>query len=132
MRIISIACVTAMLLVMSLDATAGGYGRGYRGYGGHGYHGYHGGGDAGYFVGGVLLGTLLTAPRRYYPPPARVVVVPQPTVVVPQPTVAYAPAAQAAVSRRLLRDINGNCFERKLDGQGTEMRVQLPAAACAW
>jgi hypothetical protein len=32
----------------------------------------------------------------------------------------------------LLRDISGNCFERKIDARGSELRIQLPASECAW
>jgi len=126
MRKICVAFATILLLVTSVGATAGGYG--YRHHGGYGNYGYHGGGDAGYFVGGLLLGTLLSAPR--YAPPPRVVYVPQVAYAVPR--VSYVQPSHAVVARRLLRDINGNCFERKIDGRGTEMRIQLPAAECAW
>ena len=138
---ITVACVTSLLLVLSQGVAAGGYGYGH-GYGHHGYghgyghHGYgHGyshysfgghGSHAGYLVGGLLLGSLL-APPRYTAPP---------------PVVVYAPAsastsipvqqAQAPIGRRLLRDINGNCFERKTDAGGSELQVQLPASECAW
>ena len=140
---IFVACVASLLLVLSTGVSARGYDHGYGnhgyghgyghgsrhyGYGNYGYRGYRSyGGDAGYFVGGMLLGTLL-APPRYLPQP-QVVYVPQPaTTTTP---VRLAPS-QATVSRRLLRDINGNCFERNVDSAGTELRVQLPASECAW
>jgi hypothetical protein len=125
-----IVCVTSLLLVVSVGASARGYGHGYRhgGYGGYG----NGNSNAAYLFGGVMLGTLLAAPRyaapRYAPPP-QVVYVPQPTTTV---AVVRQVPVQATVSRRLLRDINGNCFERKIDQAGTELRIQLPAAECAW
>ena len=157
MKII-IACVTSLLLVVSTGASARGYGYGNHGYGhgygygnhgyGHGYrhrgfgyggygyrgfgygyggYGYRGGDAAGYLVGGLLIGSLL-APPRYAPPPQ--------VVYVPQTTTTVAPVrrvrTQATVSRRLLRDINGHCFERKIDPAGTELRVELAASECAW
>lgn len=30
----------------------------------------------------------------------------------------------------LLRDVNGRCFERETDGNGNEIRTELPASAC--
>jgi len=36
------------------------------------------------------------------------------------------------VHRRLLRDINGNCYERETDGAGNELSTELPPSACAW
>ena len=122
MRKIIIACMTTLLLVASTATSAGGYGYRHHGYGHHGHHGGH----AGYFVGGLLLGTLL-APPRYVPSPP-VVYVPRPAYVGPR--VSY--VAPAPIGRRLLRDIDGNCFERKIDTRGNELRIQLPAADCAW
>ena len=145
MRKIIIVCLTALLLAASVGAPARGYG--YRGYGngyGYGYrpgYGYYGRG-AGYFVGGLLLGTMLAPPRVVYAPPPRVIYtppgyVPSPRVVyVPQPGTTtsgvYTQPAQTTVTRRLLRDINGNCFERKINSGGTELRIQLPATECDW
>ena len=39
-------------------------------------------------------------------------------------------AASVASGRRLLRDLEGNCFERSVDKQGDEIRVQLEAQEC--
>ncbi|MEZ7831050.1 MAG: hypothetical protein QMC06_05800 [Gammaproteobacteria bacterium] len=39
-------------------------------------------------------------------------------------------AAPVASGRRLLRDLEGNCFERIVDKQGDEIRVQLEAQEC--
>lgn len=140
MRNFVIVFATTLLLVTSMGASARGYGygHGYRHHGyGHGYgrgyrhYGSYGNGHnyAPYLVGGLLLGSILAAPPRYAPPPS-VVYVPQP--IASAPRVSYPQPTQASVSRRLLRDINGNCFERKLDTAGTEMRIQLPASECAW
>jgi hypothetical protein len=38
--------------------------------------------------------------------------------------------ALATSGRRLLRDLQGNCFEINLDGKSNELRVQLEAEAC--
>ena len=35
-----------------------------------------------------------------------------------------------ASGRRLLRDLEGNCFERVIDDDGNEIRVQLDASEC--
>lgn len=125
-----------VLLLAAGSAEARGYGHhGYRHGGNHFGHGsYHGGNrysGPGYpaqaFVGGLLLGTLL-APPRYVVTAPPVVYVPQPApVVVPTP-----PPIAAATGRRLLRDINGNCFERQVDGAGREIRLSLPPSECAW
>jgi len=124
-------CVTSLLLAVSTGIAARGYGHGYgHGYGnGYRHHGYgHHGSHAGYLFGGLLLGSILAQPR--YAPPPRVVYVPQPTATTMVPA-RHVPT-QATISRRLLRDINGNCFERKIDQAGTELRIQLPATECAW
>jgi hypothetical protein len=39
-------------------------------------------------------------------------------------------ATAVASGRRLLRDLEGNCFERIVDDQGNEIRVQLEAQEC--
>jgi hypothetical protein len=39
-------------------------------------------------------------------------------------------ATPVASGRRLLRDLEGNCFERIVDKQGNEIRVQLEAEQC--
>ena len=41
-------------------------------------------------------------------------------------------AAPVASGRRLLRDLEGNCFERNVDEQGNEIRVQLEAEECSF
>jgi hypothetical protein len=127
------AWTVVFLLVASSGVAARGYGYGHHGYGHHGYaHGGHNyGAHAGLLVGGLLLGSILAAPRystpRYAPRP-HIVYVPQPVASVSH--VSSAPPVR--ISRRLLRDINGHCFERKIDAAGTELRVQLPASDCAW
>lgn len=134
----ALAVATAALLA-SAPAAAGGRGNGYYdhpGYGhGYGYGKHRGydrhyhhhrkhrrgrGNDGAYLLGGIVIGSLLThaltAPPRAYAAP-------------PPQTVRYYDAAPA---RRLFRDINGNCFERRDDGYGRELLVELPYRECAW
>lgn len=132
MRPLIIACVSAVLLLGAAQASA----RGYGGYGGH-YRGHyygHGNDYAPYFVGGLLLGTLLAPPR--YAPPREVIYVQGPAYqTYVAPPVVYAqpsPRPSAPIGRRLLRDLNGDCFERTFDGRGNELRTQIPASECAW
>tara|TARA_R110002096_G_scaffold94148_3_gene212061 strand:- start:2456 stop:2872 length:417 start_codon:yes stop_codon:yes gene_type:complete len=105
-----------------------------RGYGHHGYR--HGGHHYNYrhhdgaywpsLVGGIVLGTLL-APPRYVAATPPVVYVSQPA-----PVVVTNPPPVASTGRRLLRDSNGNCFERRLDASGREVSVSLSPAECLW
>ena len=130
MKRLVILSITGLLIFACATATAGRYR--HHGFHGHGFrhhtfHGHHHGSAAGYFFGGLALGTLFAPPPRYVAPP--VVYVPPPVTVTPAPTSA---PARAMVSRRLLRDINGQCFERKVDAAGTELRIELPASECAW
>lgn len=60
--------------------------------GGHHHGGWYG---PGVFVGGVLLGTAIAAPRYYYPPPAYVYA-PPPVVYAPPPAYAYPDPAYPA------------------------------------
>ncbi|MDA0823842.1 MAG: hypothetical protein O3C28_15690 [Proteobacteria bacterium] len=143
MKHFSSICLVVGLLIVTNSASAGGYGRGGYGHHGHGHGGHHYGSNAGFLVGGLLLGSLLSQPRypavQYYPSP-QVVYVQRPVQTVvsyaPPPVATYAPPRSAPISglvgRRLLRDINGNCFERKTNQQGTELQVQLPPGECVW
>lgn len=76
--------------------------------------------SAAYLVGGLVVGSLLTnaynksqANSYYAQQPANQV------VVAPQ-------------GRRLLRDLNGNCYERTTDAAGNELRTELPPSQCNW
>ncbi|MGR9090226.1 MAG: hypothetical protein ACU85U_06565 [Gammaproteobacteria bacterium] len=129
-------CALIALLFAAGSAEARGNGHhGYRHGGNHFSQGYHRGGYGysghGHYaqslVGGLLLGALLAPPRT--------VVVPPPVVYVPQPApvvVATPPPVAVASGRRLLRDINGNCFERQIDAAGREVHLSLPPSECAW
>lgn len=91
--------------------------------------------DAGVFVGGMVLGSLLTYPRYSPPPVERVIYRSEPivqtreVVVVNKTSSARQPVASG---RRLLRDLEGNCFERVIDDEGNEIRVQLDAEECSF
>lgn len=91
-------------------------------YGGHnGHHGSHDN-EWGYFVGGAILGSLLTYPRYQAPVrETREIVYVKETA--PRRT-------SSSVGRRLLKDLEGNCFERVRDEEGNEIRVQIEASAC--
>jgi len=160
MKPIVVATLVMALLAGSTEALAGnGNGGGYRG--GNGYHGgnyghggYYGGGYYGhgggyyyrpayypypyygyhhnnnnynngvyYALGGLVLGSILT--NTYY----QNRVVTQPVYVQqtyqPQPVV-------VPQGRHLVKDLNGNCFERSTDGAGNELRTELPPAECNW
>jgi hypothetical protein len=157
MKPIVLATLVAALLVGSTEALAGngGYHGGYNGHGGNykhgGYYG-HGGGyyyRPGYYrypyygypyygyhqnnnnynngvyyaLGGLVLGSILT--NTYY----QNRVATQPVYV--QQT--YQPARVVVPQgRHLVRDLNGNCFERTTDAAGNELRTELPPADCNW
>jgi hypothetical protein len=87
--------------------------------------------EAGIFVGGLVLGSLLTRPY-YSRPPERVIyrsvpVVQRPEVIVVRDADRVTPSS---TGRRLLRDLDGNCFEIERDEAGNEIRVQLDASEC--
>lgn len=103
--------------------------------------------DAGSFVGGLILGSIFSSSysnrnfnssynRSYNTtyvvrnPPVihsrEVVYVNSPVVYNSQVPVSQAPPT----GRSLLRDLQGNCFERNIDAQGNEVRVQLEDQAC--
>jgi len=93
------------------------------GYGGFSYGSRHHRNrrhSTGSFVGGLLLGSLLSYPsysRRSYERvrPAREIVYVQKSTPRSNTTV--------VTGRRLLRDLEGNCFERNIDERGNEIRV---------
>ncbi len=91
--------------------------------------------DSGSFLGGLVLGSLFSYPRHTTRNVETVVYRNAPTtrtreiVYVDQSESRTTPAAVAS-GRRLLRDLEGNCFERIVDEQGDEIRVQLEAQEC--
>ena len=88
--------------------------------------------DGGAFVGGVVLGSLLTQPVRERSV-ERVVYRTQPVTRAREVVYAGEPRRVSTSSRRsLLRDIEGNCFERTVNSAGDEVRVELDPSECAY
>jgi hypothetical protein len=87
----------------------------------HHHHHYHQrskkrSNEGAYLLGGIVIGSVLThvlqPPRSHY---------------APAPTVVH----QAPVGRRLLKDVYGDCYERRGHGSG-EVLIPLPQWECAW
>lgn len=111
-----------------------GYGSGFTVSHGN-YYSRHRGYDSGIFFGGLVLGSLFNFSRRSSGYAQTVVYRNAPTISTRE--IVYVDQAQArstatavASGRRLLRDLQGNCFERIVDKQGDEIRVQLEAQEC--
>jgi len=84
--------------------------------------------SSGSFVGGLLLGSTLgtfSAPRHETVYTTRTVVPSRNITVIRQDS----GVASSAPSRRLLRDLQGRCFERVLEN-GQEIMLELEASAC--
>jgi len=99
------------------------------------YYSRHRGYDSGSFLGGLVLGSLFSAPRYSSRNVETVVYRNAPTtrtreIIYVDQTRTRSTAAPIASGRRLLRDLEGNCFERIVDEQGNEIRVQLEAQEC--
>ena len=109
--------------------------------------------DSGAFFGGLVLGSLLSYPdnypsyssRRYSSPyyspqyyspqyydtvtyRSRPVTRSREVIVVRELSVRSSTAV--ASGRRLLRDLEGNCFERVVNARGNEVRIQLDSSEC--
>lgn len=134
-----VLAMIALLATSSTTLAGGGHGYGHRGghYQGHGgyyarpYHrahrhrAHHGE----YLVGGILLGSLIANsvhrahndPRPYV---ARRVYQPARTV--------YTERRTETVSRRLLRDVNGDCFELFTAEDGSEICDPIAREECSW
>ena len=93
-------------------------------YSNYGYSRHRRHNDLGYLVGGLVLGSLLSS-SSYREPLTRT----REIVYVKQSASRSAPLN---TGRRLLKDLQGNCFERKIDGSGNEIRVQLEASECSF
>ncbi len=125
-------CLAAVLLASSAATLAGGY----RG------HGHSSSNRGAYLAGGILLGSVLT--RAFFPRPApEVIYIPRPAPEViyierrplRSPRVIYEESRTVVMppaGRQLVRDLDGNCFERRFDRDGTELRSQIPATKCDW
>ncbi len=118
------------------------YHYGYRGgnyfrysYNNHYYNRHHGHGS-GSFLGGLVLGSLLSYPRyssRNYGTvtySSRPVIRTREVVYVNNSTARN--STSVTTGRRLLRDLEGNCFERIIDDEGNEIRVQLDPSECSF
>ena len=100
------------------------YGGSYFGFSSGSYFGHHRHNDFGYLLGGIVLGSLLSYPSYREP-------------VTPTRKIIYAKVSRQRgallnTGRRLLRDLEGNCFERITDEDGNEIRVQLEASECSF
>jgi hypothetical protein len=141
----SIALVA--LLMLSLggagEALAGGHGNGcgyygcgggyyypraharpYYPYAGYPYYGHHNNNNnsnsnVAYAIGGLALGAILMNVYSHNRAPN----------YTQQQTYQAPPAPQG---RHLVRDLNGNCYERTTDAAGNELRTELPPSACNW
>lgn len=82
--------------------------------------------DAAYFIGGLFLGTILY--DVFARPPSNDIVYIERNRV-PSSRITY---SETIPGRRLLRDINGNCFNITRDDNGNELRTELPASECNW
>ena len=95
-----------------------------------GRHYYHDHFSTGSFVGGLVLGSVLShavRPRyretRYYGTPVH-----RPSSVT---VVRRTPVVSRSVSeRRLLRDLSGRCFEITRSSGGREIRTEIESSAC--
>jgi len=143
MKTIALVAVVALSLAGAGEAMAGGKGCGYYGCGGGYYHGgpyypraghyygypYYGypqhknnnnsNSSVAYAIGGLALGAILMNAYSQSRAPS----------YTQQQTYQAPPAAQG---RHLVRDLNGNCYERTTDAAGNELRTELPPSACNW
>ncbi len=90
--------------------------------------------DSGAFVGGLVLGSLLSYPRysRRYDRVTYTRPVTRTREVVYVKNRTSGSSTPVASGRRLLRDLEGNCFERNVDEDGNEIRIQLEASECSF
>ena len=99
------------------------------------YYPSHRGYDSGSFLSGLVLGSLLNS-SRHSSRNFETVVYRSPSTISTREIVyddraqTLSAAARVASGRHLLRDLKGNCFERIVDEQGDEIRVQLEAQEC--
>lgn len=104
------------------------YGR--YGYGRWGRRQYNGGD----LLGGIVIGSLLTSSYRDYRDSRSYdrVVYRQPVRTTRE--VVYVNESQPRVNsgRKLLRDLDGNCFEISYNASGDEVRSQLDPSICAY
>lgn len=89
-----------------------------------GRRGYRRHNDFDYLLGGIVLGSLLSYPS-YREPVTRIREIVYVKESSPRTTT-------AATGRHLLKDLEGNCFERVTDEDGNEVRIQLEASECSF
>ncbi len=106
------------------------YGRGpwaYGGYYGRGYRRY----DAGDFLGGLVVGSLLSSSYQSSRDYERVVYRSTPVTRTREVVVSRRAAAPSpGTGRKLLRDLNGNCYEISRNSAGDEVRAEIDPAMC--
>ncbi len=92
---------------------------------------HFGGGD---LLGGIVIGSLLANSYRDYNEPRRVERVVYSRPVSTTRKVAYVNRSQPAATsgRKLLRDLDGNCFEIAYNSSGDEVRTQIDPSVCAY
>lgn len=104
---------------------------------GHNRRYYGGRHDAGDFIGGLVVGGLLTSAltrdsyRSYSAPVVHTRVVSSPRVITSRVNTPRA-VLPANTRTRLLRDLQGNCFEISYAPDGTEQRAQLAPESCTF
>ncbi len=100
------------------------------------YDRHHHGSDVGTLVGGIVLGSLISTAVLDNRRPETVTRTVYRAPVVRNTSTVYSRSAPASVNalpnRRLLRDLQGNCFEITRNSAGDEVRLQLPAAECSF
>lgn len=88
--------------------------------------------DGGAFVGGVVLGSLLLQPLRERSV-ERMVYRTQAAPYADEVVHAGKTRHTSVISRRrLLRDLEGNCFERTTNAAGDEVSIELDPSECAY
>ncbi len=111
----------------------GRYGYGRYGYGRWGHRRY----DSGDLIGGIVLGSLLTSSYRDYRDSRSYERVVYRRPVTTTREVVYVNSGnnqqtRASSGRKLLRDLDGNCFEISYNSAGDEVRTQLEPSVCAY
>jgi len=89
--------------------------------------------STGSFIGGLVLGSVLTYPR--YPSARNDNYYSRRTIVRSSPQVTVIKRTSPAVvtsGRRLLRDLEGRCYEILRDENGNEIRTELEPDACSF
>ena len=107
-------------------------------YGNRGYYRSRDSFNTGSFLGGLVLGSVLTYPRYnyvprntyYYRAPTVRYSTYNPPVTVIKRSTTLAPPPTVTPGRKLLRDLQGRCYEILQDENGDVLRIELEAEAC--